>query len=143
MCGWWSRRSPPAEGVALFGASDDVHLIRCVPGDARDLFRVEAALEHVRRPRAPRKLRVHDLVARVRLPLDDVRVPPPAVGENGLVDGVSASAERRLRPGRVYGMNASPLPSVDGAEETIDLVPLSVLVATDSHLSSKRHSERP
>ena len=67
------------EGLALAEPVDDVHRLRLAPLDPRDLLGVEAELEHVRRPRAARELRVDDLVAAVRLALEEVGEPAPAV----------------------------------------------------------------
>ena len=70
--------------------------------DPRDLLGVEAELQDVGGLRVARELRVDDLVAAVRLPLDEVGEPAPvAVDEARLVDDVGAGAHRLL--GRARG----------------------------------------
>ena len=69
-----------------------MHRRRRPPGDQTELLGVEAELDQMRRPRAPRELRVHRLVAPVRLALEKVGEPPPAlVEEHCLVDDLGTA----------------------------------------------------
>ena len=91
-----------AQALALVRAEHDVHPLGHRALDPRDLLGVEAELQHVGGLRVARELRVDDLVAPVRLPLDEVGEPAPAaVDEAGLVDHVGAGAHRLL--GRAGG----------------------------------------
>ena len=96
-----------SEGLALAEAVDDVHELGRAALDARELLGVEGELEDVRGPRAARELRVDDLVGAVRVALDEVGDPTPAVVlEAGLVDDVGcAVADRRLGLGRGLGLD--------------------------------------
>jgi hypothetical protein len=105
----WSRSSHQASQRSrksqISQCAHDVEPPGQAARDPPDLLGVEAQLQHVRRLPAPGELRVDDLVAAVRLPLDEVRQPAPLpVHERGLVDDPGAGGERSL------GLAGRPLP---------------------------------
>ena len=96
------------ECLPLAEPVDDMHCVWAVALDACELLGVEAELEHVRRLRPSRELRVDDLVRPVRLALEEVGEPAPApvgVAEDRLVDDVGLA-----RPDGVLGARGGPLP---------------------------------
>ena len=119
---------PGPKGLALAEPVDDVHRLGRVALDACDLLGVVGELKDVLRLRAARELRVDDLVEAVRLELDEVGNPTPAVVlEAGLVDDVGCprrgsrprsrqrsrarrcSCPRRASPSRYRSSCSSPL----------------------------------
>jgi hypothetical protein len=90
-----------AQALPLARPEHDVHPRGHPSLDPCDLLGVEAKLEDIGGLRVPRKLRVDDLIASIRLPLCEIGEPAPAVvDEAGLVDDLGAGSHRRLgRPG--------------------------------------------
>src|SRR5262249_13519525 len=87
---------------------DYVHPLRPAPLNPSELLGVEAKLKQVRRLGPPSELGVDDLVRAVRLQLEEVRVPAPAVrGEARLVDDVCACGANHL-----FGAPRGALPIV-------------------------------
>ncbi len=69
--------------LALAEAELDVEALRQPPLDPRELLRVEAELQHMRRLRRARELRVDGLVGAVRLALEEVGESAPGAVARG------------------------------------------------------------